>query len=117
MTNEQSSTAKQIVKEYYSLFEEKPTIVTMGDRKIILKKNGPVLHPHYKQLANGNILFGVGTEYTEYGMLVIGINNWKLIQPNGAVIDKTNYSVLEMELTQERVEINGFSVIEDLIRF
>ena len=89
----------------------------MGDRKIILKKNGPVLHPHYKQLANGNILFGVGTEYTEYGMLVIGINSWKLIQPNGAVIDKTNYSVLEMELTQERVEINGFSVIEDLIRF
>jgi len=32
-------------------------------------------------------------------------------------LDKTNYSDLELELTQELVEISGFSDSEDLIRF
>jgi hypothetical protein len=44
----------------------------MGDREILLKRNGPILHPHYKVLTNGNILFGVGTEYREHAMLIIG---------------------------------------------
>ena len=48
MTNEQTYTAKQIVKEYHALFDEKPTIVKMGDREITVKRKGPVLHPHYK---------------------------------------------------------------------
>jgi hypothetical protein len=72
MTNEQTTTAKQIVKEYNDLFDEKPIIVNMGDREILLKRNGPILHPHYKVLTNGNILFGVGTEYREHAMLIIG---------------------------------------------
>jgi hypothetical protein len=117
MTNEQTSTAKQIVKEYYDLFDEKPIMVNMGDREIVVKRNGPVMHPYYKELANGNILFGVGTEYTEYGMLFIGINSWKIIKPNGAILEKTNYSVLETELAQKFVELSSFNSREDLIRF
>ena len=65
MTDAQIKTAKQIIKEYEGLFYEKPIIVDMGDREIILKKNSPVLHPHYKALENGKILFGIGTEYME----------------------------------------------------
>jgi hypothetical protein len=117
MTNEQHATAKQILKEYQELFYEKPIIVDMCDRKITLKRNGPLLHPHYKVLENGSILFGVGTEYTEYGMPVIGINSWKIIKPNGDIIDKSAYTNLEMELTQQPVELSGFNSRSDLIRF
>ena len=39
MTSEQIIAANQIVKEYEDLFYEKPIIVDMGDRKIILKRN------------------------------------------------------------------------------
>lgn len=117
MTNEQTSTAKQIVKEYYDLFNEKPIMVNMGDREIVVKRKGPVLHPHYKEFANGNILFGVGTEYTSYDMLVIGINSWKIIKPNGAILEKTDYSILETELAQQPIEIGPYSSGEDLIRF
>jgi hypothetical protein len=117
MTNEQKTTAKQIVSEYYDLFKEKPTRVDMGDRIIYLKRKGPSLHPHYKILNNGNILFGIGTEYTEYGMTIIGINSWKIIQPNGAILDKSSYSDFELELTQQPVELSGFSDGGDLIRF
>ena len=117
MTNEQTSTAKQIVKEYYDLFDEKPIMVNMGDREIVVKRNGPVLHPHYKELANGNILFGVGTEYTNYDMLVIGINSWKIIKPNGAILEKTNYSVLETELAEQQIEIGPYGSGGELIRF
>ena len=106
MTDAQKTTANQIVKEYYNLFDEKPILVNMGDREIVVKRNGPVLHPHYKELANGNILFGVGTEYTSYDMLVIGINSWKIIKPNGAIVEKTNYSILETELAQHPIEID-----------
>ena len=117
MTNEQHATAKQILKEYQELFYEKPISVDMGDRKITLKRNGPVLHPHYKVLENGGILFGVGTEYTEYGMPVIGINIWKIIKLNGDIIDKSTYTNLEMELTQQPVELSGFNSRSDLICF
>ena len=117
MTNEQTSTAKQIVKEYYDLFDEKPIMVNMGDREIVVKRNGQVLHPHYKELASGNILFGVGTEYTSYDMLVIVINSWKIIKPNGAVLEKTDYSVVETELAQQPIEIGPYSSLGDLIRF
>ena len=115
MTDAQKTTAKQIVKEYYDLFEEKPIRVDMGDRIIYLHRNGPMLHPHYKILNNGNILFGIGTEYTEYGMTVIGITSWKIIHPNGAIVAKSCYTALELELTQQPVELNGFSASEDLI--
>lgn len=117
MTESQNLTAKQIVKDYQDLFKEKPIIVYTGDREIIIKKNGPVLHPHYRELANGNILFGVGTEYTEYGMLVIGINRWKIIKPNGAILEKTNYSNIETELAEQPIEISPFSSGSELIRF
>ena len=117
MTNKQCITANQIIKEYQDLFYEKPIIVDMGDRKITLKRNGPVLHPHYKILKNGSILFGVGTEYTEYGMPVIGINSWKIITSNGAIIDSAEYSQYEKELTQQSVEISSFNSGGDLIRF
>jgi hypothetical protein len=117
MTNAQHATAKQILKEYQELFYEKPIIVDMGDRKITLKRNGPVLHPHYKVLENGSILFGVGTEYTEYGMPVVGINSWKIIKLNGDILDKTAYTNLEMELTQQPVELSGFNSRNDLICF
>jgi hypothetical protein len=117
MTNEQHLTATQIIQEYQELFYEKPIIVDMDDRKITLKRNGPVLHPHYKMLENGTILFGVGTEYTEYGMTVIGINSWKIINPNGAILDKLAYTNLELELTQRPVELSVFNYSEDLIRF
>jgi hypothetical protein len=117
MTDAQKTTTKQIVKEYYDLFNEKPIIVNMGDREIVVKRNGPVLHPHYKELVNGNILFGVGTEYTSYDMLVIGINSWKIIKPNGAILEKTHYSVLETELAKQPIEIGPYSSLGDLIRF
>jgi hypothetical protein len=116
MTGAQKTTANQIVKEYYNLFDEKPIIVNMGDIEIVVKRNGPVLHPHYKELANGNVLFGVGTEYTSYDMLVIGINSWKIIKPNGAILEKTNYSILETELAKQPIEIGPYSG-GDLIRF
>lgn len=116
MTNEQTIAAKKIVKEYYDLFDEKPIMVNMGDREIIVKRNGPVLHPHYKELANGNILFGVGTEYTSYEMVVIGINSWKIIKPNGDILEKSAYTNLEMELAQQPVEIGPYYSGQDLIR-
>ena len=117
MTDAQKTTAKQIIKEYEDLFYEKPITVDMGDRKIILKRNGPILHPHYKEIENNTILFGVGTEYTSYGMLVIGINSWRIINPNGTILDKSAYTNLELELTQQSVEIGPFSSGGDLIRF
>ena len=117
MTDAQITTAKQIIKEYEDLFYEKPITVDMGDRKIILKRNGPILHPHYKEIENNKILFGVGTEYTSYDMLVIGINSWKIIKPNGDILEKTNYSVLETELAQQQIEIGPYSSEGDLIRF
>lgn len=117
MTDEQTKTAKQIVKEYFDLFDEKSIMVNMGDREIVVKRNGPALHPHYKELANGNILFGVGTEYTSYDMLVIGIYSWKIIKTNGDILEKTNYSVLETELAKQSVEIGPYSSGGDLIRF
>lgn len=109
MTDSQKTTAKQIIKEYEDLFYEKPITVDMGDRKIILKRNSPILHPHYKEIENNNILFGVGTEYTNYGMFVIGINIWKIINPNGTILDKSAYTNLELELTQQPVELSGFN--------
>jgi hypothetical protein len=115
MTNEQTIAAKKIVKEYYDLFDEKPIIVNMVDREIVVKRNGPLLRPHYKELANGNILFGVGTEYTSYDVFVI--NSWKIIKPNVAILEKTNYSVLETELAQQLIEIGPYSSGGDLIRF
>ena len=117
MTEEQKTTAKQIIKEYEYLFYEKPITVDMGDRKILLKRNGPILHPHYKEIENNKILFGVGTEYTSYGMVVIGINSWKIINPNGAILDKLAYTNFEFELTQQPVELSGFNDSIDLIRF
>lgn len=117
MTDEQKTTANQIVKEYYDLFDEKPIMVNMGDREIVVKRNGPTLHPHYKELANGNILFGIGTEYTSYDMLVIGINSWKIIKPNGAILEKTDYSVLETKLAQQPIEIGPYNSGGDLNRF
>lgn len=117
MTDAQKTTALQIVKEYYDLFEEKPIRVDMGDRIIYLHRNGPMLHPHYKILNNGNILFGIGTEYTEYGKTVIGINSWKIIQPNGDILDTASYSDLEKELTQDAAEISAYSSRKDLISF
>lgn len=117
MTNEQTNTAKQIVKEYHALFDEKPTIVNMGDREITLKRKGPVLHPYYKELPDGNIIFGVGTEYTEYEMLVIGINSWQIIRPDGDILEKTNYSILEKELANQPIKIGPFSSGGNLLRF
>jgi hypothetical protein len=117
MTDAQKTTAKQIVTEYKNLFQKKPTPVDMGDRIIYIQRNGPILHPHYKIVNNGNILFGIGTEYTQYGMPVIGINSWNIIQPNGAIVDKSLYSDFELQLTQQPVELSGFSGGGDLIRF
>ena len=89
----------------------------MGDRIIYLQRNGPILHPQYKILINGNILFGVGMEYMSYDTLVIGINSWKIIKPNGEIIDKSNYFDLETELAQQPIEIGPLSSGGDLIRF
>ena len=117
MTDAQITTAKQIIKEYEDLFYEKPITVDMGDRIIYLQRNTPILHPHYKMLANGNILFGVGMEYTEHGQFVIGIGSWKIIQPNGIILDKSAYTNLETELAQQPIEIGPYSSGGDLIRY
>ncbi len=117
MTPEQTTTAKQIVREYRDRYGEKPTRVDMGDRIIFLKRNGPILHPHYKMLNNGNILFGVGMEYTEYGQIVIGIGSWRIIKPNGAILDKAHYTSEEIELATESVELSSYNSRSDLIRF
>lgn len=77
-------------------------MVNMGDREIIVKRNGPVLYPHYKELANGNILFGVGTEYTEHGMLVIGINRWKIIKSNVGILDKNQLLLFRNGISADR---------------
>jgi hypothetical protein len=50
-------------------------------------------------------------------MPVIGINSWKIIKPNGAILDKVAYSDLELELTQQSVEIGPYSSGGNLIRF
>lgn len=41
MTEAQKTTAKQIIKDYEDLFNEKPITVDMGDREIILKEMVP----------------------------------------------------------------------------
>ena len=117
MTNEQTTTAKQIINDFRDLFNEKPITVLLSGKEVLIRKNGPILHPHYKELENKNILFGIGTEYTEYGMPVIGINIWKIIKPNGDILDKVAYSDLELELTQQSVEIGPYSSGGNLIRF
>jgi hypothetical protein len=117
MTDAQGITANQIVKEYCDLFDEKPTRVDMGDRIIYLQRNGTIFHPHYKILNNGNILFGVGREYMSYDAFVIGISSWKIIKPNGEILEKSCYSDLETELTQYSVELSSFNERNDLIRF
>jgi hypothetical protein len=117
MTNEQITTAKQIINDFRDLFSEKPITVLLSGKEVLIRKNGPILHPHYKELENRNILFGIGTEYTEYGMPVIGINSWKIIKPNGDILDKVAYSDLELELTQQSVEIGPYSSGGNLIRF
>jgi hypothetical protein len=117
MTILQTITAKKIVKDYEDKYGEKPIPVNMGDRIIYLQRNTPILHPHYKMLANGNILFGVGMEYTEHGQFVIGIRSWKIIQPNGIILDKTNFTTEEMELAEQFVELSSFNSRDDLIRF
>ena len=78
MTDVQKITAKQIIIEYDDLFYEKPITVDMGNRKIILKSNGPILHPYYKEIENNKILFGVGTEYNSNRMVVIGFYNLRI---------------------------------------
>lgn len=50
-------------------------------------------------------------------MIVIGINSWKIIKPNGDILDKAAYTNLELELSQEPVELSGFNDSIDLIRF
>ena len=117
MTEAQKITAKQIINDFRDLFNEKPITVLLSGKEVLIRKNGPILHPHYKQIDNGNILFGIGTEHTEYVMLVIGINSWKLIKPNGDILDKSAYTDLELELSQEPAEISAFSSRSDLIRF
>ena len=117
MTDAQKTTVKQIINEYEDLCDEKPIPVDMGDRIIYLQRNVPILHPHYKILNNGNILFGVGMEYMSYDTLVIGISSWKIIKPNGEIIEKSNYSDLETELAQQSVELSSFNERNDLIRF
>jgi hypothetical protein len=117
MTAQQKITAKQIVKDYEDKYGEKPIPVDMGDRIIYLQRNAPILHPHYKILANGNILFGVGMEYTEHGQFVIGIGSWKIIQPNGDILDKANFTTEEIELAEQFVEISSFNSRDDLIWF
>ena len=117
MTEAQKITAKQIINDFRDLFNEKPITVLLSGKEVFIRKNGPILHPHYKQIDNGNILFGIGTEHTEYGMLVIGINSWKLIKPNGDILDESAYTDLELELSQEPAEISAFSSRSDLIRF
>ena len=117
MTTQQRNTASQIVKEYEDLYYEKPIPVDMGNRIIYLQRNGPILHPHYKILNNGNILFGVGMEYMKYDTFVIGIGSWKIIKPNGEILEKSNYSDLETELAQQSVELSSFNESNDFIRF
>ena len=89
---------------------------------------------------SGNIYVGCNVENAAYGltlcaetaaitamihagyreiheMVVIGINSWKIIKPNGVILDKSAYTNLELELSQEPVELSGFSSRSDLIRF
>jgi hypothetical protein len=118
MTDVQKTTANQIIKDYRSSFYVKPIPTTTGANGIYYRRNnGRVLHPHYQEMNNGNIIFGIGTEYTEHGMMVIGINSWEIIKPNGAILDRTSYSNEEIELTKNSVEISAFSSSGDLIRF
>ena len=49
MTNEQKITAKQIINEYKDLFDNKPITVLMVGKEILIRKNGPVLHPIIKK--------------------------------------------------------------------
>lgn len=118
MTDVQKTTANQIIKDFRGLFNVTPIPAATGASEIYHRRNnGPILHPHYKEIHNGNLLFGVGTEYTEYGMLVIGINSWKIIDANGEIIDKENYTKNDLEMTKHGIEISGYSSHENLIRF
>jgi hypothetical protein len=118
MTVAQKTGANQIIKDFRGLWNVTPIPVATGASEIYYRrKKGPVLHPYYKEIHNGNILFGIGTEYTEHGMLVIGINSWDIIKTNGDILDRTSYSNEEIELTKNSVEISAFSSSGDLIRF
>ncbi len=75
----------------------------MRNRIIYLQRNGPIFHPHYKILNNGNILFGIGMEYMSFDTLVIGIGNWKIIKPNGNLLDRANHTEIEIELVKQSV--------------
>jgi hypothetical protein len=50
-------------------------------------------------------------------MFVIGINSWKIIKYNGDILDKSCYLYLQLELTQQSVEISPFNSYNDLITF
>ena len=50
-------------------------------------------------------------------MLVIGINSWQIVRPNGDILEKTNYSILEKELAKQPIKIGPFSSGGNLLRF
>ena len=52
--------------------------------------------------------FCAETEHTSYEMFGIGINSWKIIKPNGVILEKTKYYALETEFGQQRIEIGAF---------
>jgi hypothetical protein len=70
--------------------------------KITYHKNGSHFHIYF-------ISFCTSIFFYYFGLL--------FIQPNGAIVAKSSYTALELELTQQPVELNGCSAREDLIRF
>jgi hypothetical protein len=117
MTTKQKETACQIMMEYEERYCPEPQTVNMGHREVIIRRSGPMMHPYYKMLPGDKILFGVGMEYTQYDDLVIGIGKWTIINADGSILDSTQYNATEQEEANQMVEISGFNLRSDLLKF
>jgi hypothetical protein len=117
MTTKQKDTACEIMMEYEDKYCPKPQTVNMSYGKVILKHIGPIMHPFYKMLPDAKMLFGVGIEYTKYDDVVIGIGKWTIINADGSILESANYSKTEQKEASELVEISGFNLRSDLLKF
>jgi hypothetical protein len=116
MTEAQETTVRQIIVDYIEFHTVKREIKTEG-KTILFSSNIPNPRPHYKEIENGKILFGIGTGSIVSDSYVIDFNEFKIIMSNGEILEQSDYKDFELELTQNPIEINMFNMREDLIPF
>jgi hypothetical protein len=82
MTPQQRITAKDWVRKFEDLYFKQPKAIDIGEISIYLLQVAHILHPYYKILQDGNMLLGIGTQFIDNGVIVIGIGDWFAINPN-----------------------------------